>query len=248
MPTNGPRSARHAARRKPVQARARAAGRSTGAKVKTSNGLGPRLRTAREASGITVRELARRAGVTASLISQVERGLAMPSVGTLLEIATTLHLDIGNLFKNEVRPAPGGPGLVQRNGSRKTIRLDSGVRWERLTVGPDPEVEFLYAVYEPGSASCGEDSMLRHGGREFAYLVSGRLGVKIGFEEYELGPGDSISFDAGMPHRLWCIGSRPAVGIWTIVRRHSDDRQSQDSASDEGKAPGGRRMWRSGRV
>ncbi len=185
---------------------------------------------AREAAGITVRELARRVGVTPSLISQVERGLAMPSVGTLLEIASTLHLDIGDLFKSEVRPVRSAAGLVQRSGSRTTIRLASGVRWERLTAAPDSEVEFLYAVYKPGSASCGEDSMLRHGGREYAYLVSGRLGVKIGFEEYQLGPGDSISFDAQMPHRLWCVGRRPAVGIWIIIRRHGDDRQPQEHA------------------
>lgn len=164
----------------------------------------------------------------------------MPSVGTLLEIANTLRLDIGDLFKNEVRLALNGTGLVQRSDSRKTIRLASGVRWERLTSGPDHEVEFLYAVYEPGSASSGEDSMLRHGGREYAYLVSGRLGVKIGFEEYELGPGDSISFDAQMPHRLWCIGSRPAIGIWTIIRRHGDDRRSQGNAPGHRKSPAGR--------
>jgi quercetin dioxygenase-like cupin family protein len=67
--------------------------------------------------------------------------------------------------------------------------------------------------------------MLRHGGKEYGYLLSGRLGVKIGFEEYELGPGDAISFDAQVPHRLWCIGARPAVAIWAVVRRHADTRQ-----------------------
>ena len=50
----------------------------------------------------------------------------------------------------------------------------------------------------------------RHGGKEYAYILRGHLGIKIGFEEFELGPGDSIAFDAQMPHRLWTIGPEPA--------------------------------------
>jgi transcriptional regulator with XRE-family HTH domain len=160
--------------------------------------------------------------VSPSLISQVERGLATPSVGTLLAITKELGLDLGDLFNAK---GPGGraaPGPVQRGSSRKEIRLASGVRWERLTPGPDLDVEFLYAVYDVGSASCEEDSMMRHGGKEYGYLLSGHLGVKIGFEEYELGPGDSISFDAHLPHRLWCTGPQPAVVIWAVVQRHGD--------------------------
>ncbi len=184
-----------------------------------------RLRLSRQQNGIAVRELARRVGVSPSLISQVERGFATPSVGTLLSIANELGLEIGDLFRNGLGAGPIGRGPVQRSGSRKAIRMASGVRWERLITAPDPEVEFLYAVYDVGSASCQENSMLRHGGKEYGYLLSGRLGVKIGFEEYELSSGDAISFDAQIPHRLWCIGGRPAVAIWAVVRRHGDARQ-----------------------
>lgn len=58
-------------------------------------------------------------------------------------------------------------------------------------------------------------------------MISGRLGVRIGFEEFEPGPGDSISFDAGSPHRLWTIGAKPAVAIWVVVNRHGDRRTRQ---------------------
>jgi transcriptional regulator with XRE-family HTH domain len=183
------------------------------------------LRLARERTAVTVRELARRVGVSPSLVSQVERGLATPSVGTLFAIANELGLEIGDLFKFGARRGRTAPGPVQRGNSRKAIHMALGVRWERLTAAADPEVEFLYAVYDVGSASCGEKSMLRHGGKEYGYLLSGRLGVKIGFEEYELGPGDAISFDAQIPHRLRCIGARPAAVIWAVVRRHGDARQ-----------------------
>ena len=183
---------------------------------------------------MTVRGLARAVGVSASLVSQIERGHVMPSVGTLYAIANELGLLVDDLFRDAERTPRNGEGAessgpaqgpVQRHDSRKSIRLAAGVRWERLTASPDDEVEFLYVVYDVGGASCAEDSLIRHGGKEYAYLLSGRLGVKIGFEDYELGPGDSLSFDAQTPHRLWTIGNEPAVAIWVVLNRHSDGRQ-----------------------
>jgi quercetin dioxygenase-like cupin family protein len=65
---------------------------------------------------------------------------------------------------------------------------------------------------------------MRHGGREYGYVTAGRLGVQLGFERYDLGPGDSISFDSSSPHRLWAIGDEPADAIWVVVGRQSDGR------------------------
>lgn len=181
---------------------------------------------------MTLRGLARKVGVSPSLISQIEHGRVTPSVGTLYAIANELGLLVDDLFrdaernpKGEPRVAAGPPqGPVQRGDTRKAIRLAAGVCWERLTAAPDNQVEFLHVVYEVGGASCAEDSLIRHGGKEYAYMISGRLGVKIGFEEYELGPGDSISFDAQTPHRLWTIGNQSAVALWVVLNRHSDGR------------------------
>jgi transcriptional regulator with XRE-family HTH domain/quercetin dioxygenase-like cupin family protein len=192
--------------------------------------IGPRLRQARERSRIPLRELARRVGVSASLISQVERGRAMPSVGTLFRIADVLDIVVDEVFRNgagaggaTVGGSPGGvPTPVQRRADRETIRLASGVTWERLTPMPDPDVEFLYTVYEAGAESCKENEMVRHGGREYGYVLSGRLGVKVGFESYELAAGDSITFDGMTPHRLWNPGRERAVTVWAIFRRHGD--------------------------
>ena len=67
---------------------------------------------------------------------------------------------------------------------------------------------------------------MRHGGKEYGYVTGGRLGVQIGFERYDLGPGDSISFDSSSPHRLWTIGDEPAEAIWVVVGRQSDVRMT----------------------
>jgi transcriptional regulator with XRE-family HTH domain len=184
-----------------------------------------------------LRELARRVGVSASLVSQIERNRVKPSVGTLYSIASELGLLLDDLFRDGEAAPTRDAGMrdrgqaaarardpVQRSSGRKTIRLASGVRWERLTPLPDKDAEFLYIVYDVGGASCDKDALTRHGGKEYAYMISGRLGVRIGFEEFELRPGDSISFDAQSPHRLWTIGRKPAVAIWVVLNRHSDSR------------------------
>jgi transcriptional regulator with XRE-family HTH domain len=190
--------------------------------------LGQRLRDGREARGLSLRELARRIGVSPSLISQIERGLVAPSVGTLWSLASELGLAIDGLFSDALRPAAAGPrgeaGPVQRAADRKRIRLAGGVQWERLTAEPDEEVEFLHVVYQPGAESCPADALFRHGGKEYAVVISGRLGLQIGFERYELAAGDSVSFSAELPHRLWAIGDAPAVAIWAVIRRSNDRR------------------------
>ena len=155
----------------------------------------------------------------------------MPSVGTLYAIANQLELVVDDLFRDagsspgaRARPSGDAADPVQKEHNRSTIRLAEGVRWERLTPRPDPEVEFLKVVYEVGAESCGKESLIRHGGNEYAYMLTGRLGVKIGFEEFELGPGDSIAFDAQMPHRLWTVGKKKAEAIWVVYNRHGDSR------------------------
>lgn len=197
--------------------------------------LGRKLRAEREKQGIAVREMARRVGVSPSLVSQIERGLVTPSVGTLWSMATELGLIIDELFRNTEQPMPasgpktGGPPErvgcpIQRAHNRQRIRLAGGVEWERLTPQPDDDVEFLYVKYDAKAESCPEHSLFRHGGKEYAYILSGRLGVQIGFEHYELGSGDSLSFNSQIPHRLWAIGDEPAVAIWAVVHRTNDDR------------------------
>jgi mannose-6-phosphate isomerase-like protein (cupin superfamily) len=104
------------------------------------------------------------------------------------------------------------------------VNLASGVRWERLTPHSDPEVEFLSVVYPVGAESCPEDALVTHRGREYGYVSSGTLGVRVGFDEYELGPGTSIAFDSSSPHRLWAMGGEPVQAIWVVIGRAADPR------------------------
>jgi transcriptional regulator with XRE-family HTH domain len=194
--------------------------------------IGERLREARQSQGLTARDVAKRIGVSPSLISQIERDKVNPSVSTLWGLVTVLGLTMSELF-SEVGGPQRGPstslaappaGPLTADGSRAIVNLASGVRWERLTAETDSLVEFLFVVYPAGAASCAEDSLVRHGGKEYGYIISGRLGVRIGFDEYELGPGMALSFDSSSPHRLWAIGDEDAEAIWVVVGRQSDAR------------------------
>jgi len=115
---------------------------------------------------------------------------------------------------------PDGHGRVQRLGDRAMIDLGSGVRWERLTTRDDPDVEFLHATYEAGGSSSPDGSLMRHNGREFGIVLSGELGVKVGFEDYLLRPGDSIAFDSSIPHRLHNDGTEVVNAVWIVIGRH----------------------------
>lgn len=197
--------------------------------------LGTKIRAERTKAGMSARELARRADVSHSLISQIERGNVTPSVATLWSIATVLGLSVAELFsevEGDARSEGVGSGKgptgastpVQSGRARQSITLAGGVRWERLTSTSDDEVDFVYAVYPVGSSSCPEGELIRHGGREFGYVISGRLGVRVGFDEFELEPDDSISFDSMTPHRLHTISDEPVRAIWMVLNRRNDPR------------------------
>jgi transcriptional regulator with XRE-family HTH domain len=194
--------------------------------------IGSRLRANRTLRHLTLRELARRVGVSPSLISQIETGRSQPSVGTLYAIATELEVSVDDLLfdgddsaRGERRPGTrddgsgAGSGPVQRSHNRRAIMLDSGVRWERLTTQHDDDVEFLDVVYDVGGASSAAEALTRHAGREYGVVLSGRLGVTLVFEEHVLEAGDSISFASTTPHRLANVGDVPVHAIWCVVGR-----------------------------
>jgi transcriptional regulator with XRE-family HTH domain len=197
--------------------------------------MGERLRAARQARGLTLRELAQRLGVSPSMISQIETGRASPSVSTLYSLADELNVSLDELLFNDRRSqagpttdkssASGGAAaqILQPRETRKRIRLASGVTWERLTPASESDTEFLYVTYEVGGASSREDDFQRHAGHEWGFVLEGKLDIKIGFDDYLLGPGDSISFDSTIPHRLSNAGDSVVHAIWFVLGRGALD-------------------------
>src|SRR5436853_5734738 len=100
--------------------------------------IGARLREERERRGVSLRELARRVGVSPSLVSQIELDRVNPSVSTLYALVTELGMTMSDVFGDAPQPAPrairdpdgSDDGLLTRPGRRRVINLESGVRWE----------------------------------------------------------------------------------------------------------------------
>ena len=149
------------------------------------------------------RTLAERLGVSPSLISQVETGRAKPSVNTLYALASELGISLDELLFMDTEPAVGDRhrrGSTRSDAARRTpfcrtircsvlrprstIRLGSGVVWERLTTESIRNVDFLYVTYEVGGESSPADAFQRHSGQEWGYVLSGTLKVRIGFDEF----------------------------------------------------------------
>jgi transcriptional regulator with XRE-family HTH domain len=197
-----------------------------------------RLRAHREDRGMSARSLAKEVRCSPSLISQIENGRANPSVATLYAIVSALGISLDELFadpepSNGDRPQTAAQrverGMILRGDRRPSISLGSGVHWERLTPTTDPDVDFLYVTYDVGGASCPPDALMRHNGREYGLVLAGRLGATVGFESFELDPGDSIVLPSTTPHRFWTIGDEPSTVVWTVVGRTGDPRANFES-------------------
>lgn len=187
--------------------------------------VGGRVRQARLAEGISVRELARRIGVTASHVSQVERGIGAFSVPALYAVAREIGVSLHELLEAptgrqpETTPAAtplagdlDADGIVQRAADHPSIQLSSGPRWSRLTSASEPDAEFLEVVYKPGTRM--PPDWIRHEGREYGVIISGELNVEVEGAATTLHPGDSIVFESMRRHRFWNDSDAEVRAIW----------------------------------
>jgi transcriptional regulator with XRE-family HTH domain/mannose-6-phosphate isomerase-like protein (cupin superfamily) len=112
----------------------------------------------------------------------------------------------------------GRQSPLLRADARQRLQV-AGATWERLTNGDDPFVDFLHVTYATGGESCPADHFIHHGGREYGYVITGRLRVQVAFDDYVLEPGDSVSFDSMTPHRLSNPYEEESLSLWVVVGR-----------------------------
>lgn len=186
--------------------------------------MAERLRDARLRAGISARQLALRLGCSPSAISQIERGKAAPSVSRLYAIATALGISLDSLFPDPGRPRaqPAGDDaalsdIVVRRENRPGINLERGIRWERLTPHTERNFEFREVFYDTGGGSPGAERAIQHNGRDYAVIVEGELTAQVGFERLVLHPGDSIAFDATIPHLFWNQGTQRVRAVFVLA-------------------------------
>lgn len=158
---------------------------------------------------MTLNELSERTGVSISMLSMLERGVAGASIGTLVAVASALRLQMHDLFEVDAE-AERSP-LVKREDQTEVLTGEGVLR--RLVHHSNADgLEMVVNEYEPGTAS--GDRPLHHEGREFGVLISGSLTVELAGVSYRLRPGDAITYDSTTPHRIRNEGRSKARAVW----------------------------------
>ncbi|WP_304451996.1 helix-turn-helix domain-containing protein [Nocardiopsis sp. YSL2] len=201
--------------------------------------IGGRIRALRNARGLSLRALADRLDISASALSQIERGKMRPSVTRLYQIMSELGEPMSAVFEGEEEASPDGDGpgwngppvaegapeappsrvlsdhvAVTRADDAAVLELHHGVRYRRLTPEQVPGMSYFESTYPPGAFSSQNAEYVRHSGHEVGLVVSGELVVDTGFDTHRLGPGDTISYPSTTPHRISNQSDVPAVAIW----------------------------------
>ncbi len=199
--------------------------------------LGARLREERERARISQRELARRLGVSASLISQIESGQSKPSVSTLYAIVTELGVSLDYVFRVHedelsVATAVGAEtdsadveGPVVHPTERHVVELASGVIWERLTSHEHEDVDFLHVIYDVGGSSSPDERLMRHPGASTATCSRGGWASSSGSSGTSSGPATRSRStrpprtDSGTSATRPCTGSGSSSDVTARHRR-----------------------------
>ncbi|TDV64424.1 cupin domain-containing protein [Pseudomonas sp. LP_7_YM] len=161
--------------------------------------VGERLQSIRKLKGLSQRELAKRAGVTNSTISMIEKNSVSPSISSLRKVLSGIPMSMVEFFSEELEPE--NPAQVVYKASELIDISDGAVTMKLVGKShPGRAIAFLTEVYPPG-ADTG-DEMLVHEGEETGILVEGRLELVIGLDTYVLEAGDSYYFQSSRPHRF----------------------------------------------
>ena len=170
--------------------------------------VGARVKALREAMDLSLRDLAERSGVSAPMLSQVERGETSPTLTTAERIAAGLDLTLSQLLRLDERAHV----VVIRARDRRT-RDRRGHRTGELTPPlPGQRADVSMHALEPGAATgrAGDPPLHEPGARETAVVLSGAVTLMIDGERHELAEGDSVTFDADLPHHVENEGDDPA--------------------------------------
>ena len=174
--------------------------------------VGERIRNYRRIRGLTLSDLAAATGLSASMVSTVERGQTGVSVATIHAIALALDISITSLFQSV---GPGDP--VVRKATQRRDTTTGGAGRTLLLADPETRLEFLIYDFEPGTASAAEPTM--HGGMEYGVNLSGQIEVEIDGQVVVLEEGDAIRYSTESRHLMRNAGPMPARAVWINISR-----------------------------
>lgn len=170
---------------------------------------GAKLKKIRLEKGLSLQQLSEKSNVSVSMLSQIERMNADPTMTTLLKICKGLNITLTSLIAEEDEKQ-----FIVRKDSRKTIMLpNSKVIYQLLSRSSAGNLEMLLVELKPGQE---DRQQVTHVGEECGIVIKGELTVVLGDEEYILHEGDSIHFDSTIPHRFLNHTNESSISIWAM--------------------------------
>ncbi|MGH2925816.1 MAG: helix-turn-helix domain-containing protein [Solirubrobacterales bacterium] len=179
-----------------------------GAAGARTDSVGPRVRALRDSMGLSLRDLAERSGVSAPMLSQVERGETSPTLAVATRIAAGLELSLSQLLRLD---EAGHVAIVRRDQGRRRRRAGHAVQ-ELTPPLPGQRADVSRHRLDPGATTGGPGDPPLHepGSRETAVVLDGDVALVIDGEVHELKAGDSVTFDADLAHRFENHGDEAA--------------------------------------
>jgi len=179
--------------------------------------IGQRIKKKRIELGLRGIDLAKKSGLSPGFISQIERNLVNPSVGTLKKIGNAMNVPIGTFFeetspKEETNEFSMNKSPVVHENQRKTLSPNKGVIFYLLNPDMSGDIEFILDIFEPG-ATTGKE-LYSHLGEECGLILDGELEVQLEEKKYLLKKGDSITFKSTILHKKTNTGKFKSISIW----------------------------------
>ncbi|WP_369902148.1 cupin domain-containing protein [Bacillus manliponensis] len=172
--------------------------------------IGKKVKKYREAKGLSSRELAKLAAITPSMLSQIERGLANPSIQTLKVLAKTLDVPTFSFFLEETNKED----LIVRSDKRKKMIVDN-LTYELLS--PDFTGNLATAMMNVPPNTSSSENPLKHRGEEVAVILEGKIKLYLEEDNYVLEAGDSVKIPANLKHRWENNFSQNAVVLFSVT-------------------------------
>lgn len=180
--------------------------------------VGRRLHAMRINKGFSLRSLSEHSGLNINTLSLIENGKTSPSVSTLQQISTTLGIPISYFFESE----PVHQRLVFTPITERTSIMVGETRLENLGKNLKDNAIQPFIVSMPKGSGFGEKAIV-HTGHEFVYCLEGKVLYEVDGEKYELTPGDSLVFQAHLPHKWENSGDDPAQFLLIISPADHED-------------------------
>ncbi len=183
-----------------------------------SGNIGKIIRAYREKIGIKQAVIAKKANISTSMLSQIERSSVSPSIETLCLVCDALGLDVAHLFSiikghSSVRVYHKGERLKNESG---------GVNYEQLALNGDSihPIEMFLINIDPKKAAGFSKS--GHEGIEMGYVLNGTALLIVDNKEYKLKKGDSVTFNSSLPHSIKNSGNKIFTAVWNVLPPHKD--------------------------